>query len=200
MPLGLAALSLGHINAEQLRAAVDFQKENGGRMGELLVTLGFATQAQVTAALASQWGHPFLSLKNRQVKVEHRIPTRLMELYSMLPIHFITQTNKLVIGFAELVEYRILSTIESMLGCTVVPCFITKEDFDQHFQSVRMQQSCGDEEVVFEQRAGISEIARIARNYAWQIGARSANFGLCSDYLWSRLQGQRVCMDVLTKI
>jgi type IV pilus assembly protein PilB len=198
MPLGLTLLSLGHIGSEQLRSALEYQRQNGGRIGEILIALGFANDAQITAALAAQWGYPVLSLQNRRLQVPHRIPTRLMELYSMLPIHFVTQTNKLVIGFAELVEHRILSTIETMLQCTVVPCFIARDEFESQFQSVRMQS--GNEEVVFDQPASIQEIARITRSYAWQISALSTSFGICGDYVWSHLQNPGASVDILSRI
>jgi hypothetical protein len=200
MPLGLTALSLGHITPEQLRSALKHQHQNGGRIGEVLIAMGFMNQSQVTASLASQWGYPVLSLQKRQLHVTHRIPVRLMELYSMLPIHFVEKTNKLVLGFSELVENRILVTMETMLACTVVPCFITPDEFEHHFRNVRLQQTCKDEEVLFEQRANINEIAHITRSYAGQIGASSARFGMCTDYLWSRLQGKQVSMDVLSRI
>ena len=198
MPLGLSVYSLGYITAEQLQAALEFQRRNGGRIGEVLVSLGFATQVQITAALSAQWGHPVLSLPNRQLQVPQRIPVKLMELYSMLPIHFVTQTNKLVIGFSEFVEHRILSTIETMLGCTVVPCFITHDEFENQFQSIRMQ-SC-NEEFVFDHPASVQEIARITRSYAWQIGAASASFGICCDFVWSRLRNSDVAVDLLSRI
>lgn len=198
MPLGLTALSLGHIVSEELQMALSYQRQNGGRIGEILIDLGFATQAQITAALAAQWGYPVLSLQNRQLHVSQRIPARLMELYTMLPIHFVHQTNKLVIGFAEYVEHRILTTIEAILGCSVLPCFITRDEFDSHFQSIRVQPE--NQEVIFEQPAGIQEIARIIRSYACQIGASSTNFGICGDYVWCRLQNSRAALDILSRV
>ena len=137
MPLGLTLLSLGHIVSHELQVALEFQRQNGGRIGEVLIALGFSSQAQITAALAAQWGYPVLSLHDRKLQVPHMLPTRLMELYSMLPVQFIARTNKLVLGLAEFVEHRVLSTIETMLDCTVVPCFITRDEFDSQFQSVR---------------------------------------------------------------
>jgi Type II secretion system (T2SS), protein E, N-terminal domain len=198
MPLGLMMLSLGHITSEQLQLALEHQRQNGGRIGEVLIALGFANQAGITAALAAQWGHPVLSLQNRELQEPHQIPTRLMELYSMLPIHFVAQTNKLVIGFAELVENRILSTIETMLECRVIPCFITRDDFESQLQCVRLRSY--NEQVVFDQATSIHEIARIVQSYAWQINAMSTSFGMCSDYVWSRLQGPRVAVDLLSRI
>jgi hypothetical protein len=121
-----------------------------------------------------------------------------MELYSMLPVHFVAQTNKLVIGFAELVDYRILSTIEAMLDCTVVPCFIARNEFENHFQAARLRPS--NDEVLFDRRAGLHEIASITRSYAWQMSAVAASFGLCRDYVWSRLHGTQVSVDLLSRI
>ena len=198
MPLGLMALSLGYITPEQLREALDQQREQGGRIGEVLVSLGFLEPAQVTAALAAQWGHPVLSLKNRQLQVSNMIPFRLMQFYSMLPVHYIAQTNKLVLGFSEFVEHRTLATIEKMLGCTVVPCFITGEDFENNLPLFRVQRS--REEVVFEQPSSVAEIARATRSYAWQISAQTAKFGLCGGYIWGRLQAPRISMDLLSGI
>jgi hypothetical protein len=198
MPLGLTALSLGHITSEQLQSALEYQRQNGGRIGEVLVSFGYSTQAQITTALAAQWGYPVLSLRDRRLNVPQRIPIRLMELYSMLPVHFVAQTNKLVIGFAEVIDYRILSAIEATLNCTVVPCFIARDEFETHLQAARLQ-PCNDE-VVFDRRASIHEIASITRSYAWQIGAESASFEICRDYVWTRLQGSRVVVDLLSKI
>ncbi len=198
MPLGLTALSLGHIISEELQLALARQRQKGGRIGEVLVELGFADQAQITAALASQWGHPVLSLKNRHLEVPHHIPRKLMEIHSMLPIHFVARTNKLVIGFAEFVEHRILSTIEAMLDCTVVPCFITRDEFANHYQALRAEP--GDEEVVFERPSTIPEIAAVTRSYALQINANLANFGVCGDYVWGRLQNAQNTIDLLSRI
>ena len=198
LPLGLTALSLGYITPEQLQSALEHQRQNGGRIGEILISLNYATQAQIASSLATQWGYPVLSLRNRRLQVPQRIPIRLMELYSMLPVHFVAQTNKLVVGFAELVDCRILSTIEAFLSCTVIPCFITRDEFDSHFQAARLQ-PCNDE-VVFDRRSSIQEIASITRSYASQIGAVSASFGMCRDYVWSRLQGTQAAVDLLSRI
>jgi hypothetical protein len=198
LSLGLTALSLGHITPEQLKTALAQQRRNSEEIGETLIVLGYLNQAQLTTCIAAQWGHPVLSLQNRRLNVPLRIPMRLMELYSMLPVHFVSQTNKLVIGFSESVDYRILSTIETMLDCTVVPCFIARDEFESHFQAARLQSS--NDEVLFDRRSSTQEMARIARNYASQIGAASVSFGVCCDYLWSRLRGPQVSVDVLARI
>jgi hypothetical protein len=71
IPLGLLLLSRQQITAEQLRWALAAQTEANGcvdeavpterkKIGAWLQELGFATEQQVTAALARQWSCPLL--------------------------------------------------------------------------------------------------------------------------------------------
>ncbi|HME36541.1 MAG TPA: hypothetical protein VKF84_14995 [Candidatus Sulfotelmatobacter sp.] len=61
VPLGLVLLSRQQLTAAQLRAALAAQRTAGrGRIGEWLQALGFASEEQVTAALARQWSCPVL--------------------------------------------------------------------------------------------------------------------------------------------
>ncbi len=55
VPLGLLLLSRQQLTVEQLRTALAAQKRAGrGRIGDWLLTLGFVSEQQVTAALARQ--------------------------------------------------------------------------------------------------------------------------------------------------
>ena len=61
IPLGLLLLSRQQLTADQLRAALSAQRTAGrGRIGEWLQALGFASEQQVTNALARQWSCPVL--------------------------------------------------------------------------------------------------------------------------------------------
>ena len=58
MPLGLNLISHGLLTVEQLKRATDEQKENGGEIGELLVSQGAVSEKQVTAIRAAEWDCP----------------------------------------------------------------------------------------------------------------------------------------------
>ena len=51
------------VSPEQLDYALDFQAVHGGTLGQILVRLGFATQEQVTSALARKYGVPSVDLE-----------------------------------------------------------------------------------------------------------------------------------------
>ena len=55
------------ITAEQLKQALEMQKQKGGRLGTCLVKLGFVTDDEVTAVLSRQYGVPSINLKFYEV-------------------------------------------------------------------------------------------------------------------------------------
>ena len=79
-PLGEILLTLSSLERGQLEEGLSVQEEKGGRLGDILVKLGYVHESQVLYALSLQLGIPFL----REVAVEDVDP----ELCSTLPIHF----------------------------------------------------------------------------------------------------------------
>jgi hypothetical protein len=47
------------LTPERLKKALDLQKKRGGRIGNLLMRLGFVTEEEVLKALGAQLGLPF---------------------------------------------------------------------------------------------------------------------------------------------
>ncbi len=54
-PLGEISIEQGFITSEQLDAALEVQRETGGRIGEILVAQGSLTRLDLASALAEQW-------------------------------------------------------------------------------------------------------------------------------------------------
>lgn len=194
MPLGLMLLQRQILTAEQLTKALRHQQASGANIGEVVQQLGYATEQQVTSAVAAQWGCPVFTPRDKAVMGGIKIPRILMERHRFLPVHFVEAGSKLLVGFVEAVHNQILSTLESMTACTAVPCFITPTAFRQGL-STRI--ASNDREVIFEHDCSAANVARVARNYLIQLNARRARFGLCRDILWARVQGGRQEMDLL---
>jgi len=201
MPLGLLLLSREILSHEQLKIALDRQRASGANFGDVVQELGFATQQQVTAAVAAQWACPVFSLGDRPLPAEVHIPRCLLELYGMLPVHFSQIGSRLMVGFVTRVQHHILYTIERMTSCTAAPCFITATEYRQHVQTLAV--AATENEVVFEQTNAfgdsVAEIARLVRNYVSQAGAGEARFGMCGSYLWVRILGHQE-MDLLFRM
>ena len=65
------------LNAEQLRAALEEQKKSGLRLGRVVIDRGYASEEQISQALARQLSIPFINLKQYNIKRE--VTTKLSE-------------------------------------------------------------------------------------------------------------------------
>lgn len=197
VPLGLTLLSRGHLSEPQLQAALDQHRTTGVRLGDVIQHLGFATEDQVTSAVAAQWGHPVFRL-HTAADTPVSIPTRLLQLNRMLPVHCEKASKRLLIGFADGVDYRALDAIRQVLGFAPSPCIIAGSEYLRLLESIVAQNR--GKEVVFDGECGPQEMAHVVRSYAVQINAQEMRFATCCDHLWTRLKGRRHEMDILFRL
>src|SRR3989442_1822411 len=76
------------ISPQNLREALDYQREHGGRLGHNLVKLGLVSDDMITAVLSRQYGIPSLNLELFQIDESLRrlTPQRPAQKYSVLPL------------------------------------------------------------------------------------------------------------------
>ncbi len=204
MPLGLNLISHGLVTKEQLKKATDAQKETGREIGELLVRLGAVSEKQVTAIRAAEWGCPVFTPPKHAARIGVDIPTALMRLHSMVPVHYVVRTNQLLVGFVHGVEYELLYAIEQMTGCETKPCFITPTEFRMqlhHLEEVQEQAKDNPpREIKFENPQTPEEIARALCASGVEIEAEEALIARCREYLWGRLRSGAKAVDLLFKV
>lgn len=204
MPLGLNLVSRGLLTVEQLKEAANEQKEAGGEIGELLVRNGSVTEKQVTAIRAADWGCPVFAVPQQPSPIAVDIPSTLVRLYLMVPLHYTAVTNLLLVGFVQTVEYELLYTVEQMTKCKTKPCFVTPSDFQlQMRHRERTQQQTGyvpAKEQKFDDMKKPPEIAKMLCTSALVMEADEALFGKCKDYLWARLKNGAQAADFLFKV
>jgi hypothetical protein len=203
MPLGLILISRGLLTNEQLREALDEQKQAGGEIGEILVRRGVVSEKEVTAVRATQWGCPVFGASKRMLQTEIQIPLTLIELYSMIPLHYVAATNRLLVGFVHGIEYGLLYAVEQMTGCKTQPCFVTPSEFQIQMQKreklEKQNEDATPNEMKFESVQTPAEMARILCKYAFDSEADEAVIGKCRDYLWARLKCGSKAVDLLFK-
>jgi hypothetical protein len=192
MPLGLMLVSRGLLSSAEFRDVRNEQRKLGGEIGEILVRRGAVSERQITAFRATQWGCPVFALPESAPEPGIRIPRTLMQLYSMIPLHYTAATNLLLVGFVCGVEYGVLYAIEKMTGCKTEACFVTPSDFRIQMQKKqRMELNDRDQsvcEVKFDSVCSSSEMARILTSYGAQLEAEEAVIEKCREYLWARLK------------
>jgi hypothetical protein len=201
MPLGLDLINHGLLTIEQLKKATDEQKEAGGEIGELLVRQGSVSEKQVTAIRATEWGCAVFAVPKRAIRIAISLPSTLMQIYSMIPVHYAAETNLLFVGFVHSIEYGLLYAIEQMTGCKTKPCFVTPSDFQiQMHQREKGQGQAADtstREVKFENVQTPAEIASILCASGLEMEAEEAEIERCKVYLWARLTSGPRAVDIL---
>ena len=94
-----------------------------GKIGDWIEKLGFATEQEVTTALALQWGCPVASsFDPAAIQFQSSIPLPILESFCMLPFNYAASTNTLYIAFGERVDHGALYAIERILDCRTQPC------------------------------------------------------------------------------
>ena len=109
------------INAQQLREALDYQRQSGGRLGSNLVKLGFISDDVITAVLSRQYGVPSINLELFQIEDStiKLISQEVALKYSVLPISKVGAT--LTLAMADPTNVFAMDDIKFMTGLNVEP-------------------------------------------------------------------------------
>ena len=195
LSLGLALLSKGFLTEEQLRLATELSREHGADLEDTLLALGWTSEKHLAAARSAQWGYPVVNQERAGRVVEVGVPLSLLRAFSAAPLFYSASNKRLVLGFVERVDHRLLQSIEQVAGYRAEPCFLTREEFDAQMRCVALPAFY--EEVVAEQDSEPAQMARTLGRYALDAAATDAGFAQCKSWVWARLMGKRRIVDVL---
>ena len=86
--LGDLLVERGAVTAQQLDQALTRQKKGGGRLGEVLLDLGFVEPTDLLSALAEQFGMEFVDLEHVEVDrtLVQKVPEPLARRHRAVPI------------------------------------------------------------------------------------------------------------------
>ena len=115
--IGQILVDLGYINDDQLWDILEDQKQSPGTvLGQVAVRMGLVTQAQVTEALAEQWGMPVVNLEetNIQSNVLELVPQTMAEIYRIMPVSL--KNNVLTVAMADPQNVGALDDLRNFLG------------------------------------------------------------------------------------
>ena len=102
------------ISSEQLNRALDFQRREGGLLGEILVKLGYLNELDIVQALTVQYGFPYLPLENYEFKKEmgKEIPENVARQYSIVPLDIMG--NILTVAMSNPLNEKAIEDVEMM--------------------------------------------------------------------------------------
>jgi len=109
------------ITAEQLEQALKLQRDSGGRLGSVLVKLGFVTDEDVTNFLSKQYGVPAINLTYFEIDphVVKLVPYETAKRYQILPLSRVGAS--LTIAMVDPTNVYAMDDIKFMTGFNIEP-------------------------------------------------------------------------------
>lgn len=195
LSIELTLVSKGYLTEDQLRVARTEAKKRREQPEAVLLRLGLASEKQLAAARAAQWGCAALGPDHVALLLEADLPAVLLQEYSAVPIHYSAAHKRLLLGFVHRIHYDLMQSIEHVTGCRPEPCFITPDEFETQMAHLRdapryMQESP-------HHLRSIDQMARALGGHALDLGAHGASFTRCGSYIWVRIAGRRGTRDIL---
>jgi type IV pilus assembly protein PilB len=114
------------LTPQQLREALDFQREHGGRLGFNLVKMGLVSDDMITAVLSRQYGVPSVNLELFDIddSVIRLIPREVADKYSVLPLSRVGAT--LTLAMVDPTNVFAMDDIKFMTGLNIEPVVVSE--------------------------------------------------------------------------
>jgi type IV pilus assembly protein PilB len=126
--LGECLIQAGLISEDELQTALAEQRRTGDRLGVVLVRLNFATEKQITKALAYQFGLPYVSLTEEPPERSAivLIPKEVALARACVAIRL--ERHLLTVAMSDPLLSSLVQDLELQTGHTIKQVVATKSD------------------------------------------------------------------------
>lgn len=120
-------MQYGMITDTQLKEALEIQKRDGGKVGEVLMNLGFVTRQNINEVLEFQLGIPYVSLDEYDISKDATklITESLARRHMLIPIK-VTETE-LYVAMEDPLNIFAIDDVKIFSGKDIVPMLSTEE-------------------------------------------------------------------------
>lgn len=129
--VGDILLRAGLITRDQLASALDIGRSSGLRLGEVMVGLGYVTEADVAKAVAQQVQAEFIPdhLLQFDMRLARLLPAHLIRHRSVLPVR--EQGGRLVLAMADPLDVVTVDEVHFITGMPVQVAVATRSALDR---------------------------------------------------------------------
>jgi hypothetical protein len=129
--LGEMLLEGGHIDELQLAVALGKQREQGLKLGALLLKLGFVAERTLAEILKQQLGIQWISLFDREIprEVVEAIPLDIALKYTVMPVLYDGKT--ITIAIANPSDLETIDSLIFQLGKKIKPLMALETDIEK---------------------------------------------------------------------
>ncbi|MBQ9610737.1 MAG: Flp pilus assembly complex ATPase component TadA [Lachnospiraceae bacterium] len=132
--IGDLLVEAGAITADELDEAIAYQKENGGKLGTVLVSQGFISQELLITVLTTQMGIDFIELKACKLDEDilKLVPENLVNKYKALPIGYDENNpNVLRVAMVDPMDLNAIDDIGIATNSQVEPLLAMEDDMNE---------------------------------------------------------------------
>ncbi len=114
------------LNEEQLKKALSTQQKEGGKLGSILVKLGYVTEDKLLNFLSHQFGIPAVNLSTQEVDINliKMLPAEVAQKYQVIPVA--RKGATLTIAMVDPSDVFAIDDIKFMTGYDVQPVLSTE--------------------------------------------------------------------------
>lgn len=129
--LGEQLISDGLINEQQLREALEHQRQTGAFLGETLVALGLARAPDLGKYLQNATGFPYVDLSEHPVDYDlaRNVPEHLARRKLLLP--FAERDDEVLVAMADPLDLASADEVRARLNRRIVPYLALRADLTQ---------------------------------------------------------------------
>ena len=126
--LGEALVQMQIITAEELNNAREIQRERGGKLSEILVSLGFIQVEELASFLSIMWNVPLIDLKTHVIQPEALalIPEELARKHILIPLQIVGES--LMVVMADPDDYIAINDIFTRTNMKIQVAFANAAD------------------------------------------------------------------------
>jgi type IV pilus assembly protein PilB len=147
------------ISSDQLEKALKNQKETGGRLGSILVKLGYLTDEDVTNFLSRQYGVPAINLNYFEIDpaVVKLVPQETAKRYQILPLSRVGAS--LTIAMVDPTNVFAMDDIKFMTGFNIEPVVASETSIMEGIEKAYVTAAPEPEEDLETVMSTLSDIA-----------------------------------------
>jgi len=137
--LGGILISEGIITEKQLEESIVLQTKEGGKLGDVLIRLGYVSDEQIVIALSKQLAIPYVSLASGKLT-----PTADQNLETLIPHDFAIRNivlplsrnlNSLTAVMFDPLDLILIDNLKKITGCEINPVVSTKSNILKAIQA-----------------------------------------------------------------
>jgi len=119
------------ITQEQLREALEMQKQKGGKLSDIIVDLKFVKESELISTLSAGLGLPLIDLKRFKIDPEivKMIPINIARHYQIIPVS--KMGDSITLSMADPLNIFAIDHVESLTGFKINPIISSGQDILQ---------------------------------------------------------------------